>query len=415
MMKIAIVSDLHLGYERFYEDAYRQAREALETASSMADAIIIPGDIFDKRAPPPEVIAQGINIFRDLKDALKSAASVSEFKSTGDSKNYTDIPIIAIPGTHERTAIGRENAVQLLSLAGLLVDTSEATTIIAKGDEKVAIFGIGGISEERLRDRLKELNPRPVTGAFNIFMMHQSTYELLPFSTDFIHNEELPKGFDLYVNGHIHSAVTSQVHGKKFLIPGSTVLTQLKEGEQGKKGFILFDTKTEKHEFIGIRTRPFIVKKINPDLSDSSSILGQCEKEVEAVISKEKEKPIIRLILKGKLPAGVSVSDLHLGSLQRAYSEKAYLELDLSGLADESVEKEVENLRDEKIEEVPISQLGLSLLLAKLKENGFEKSSIQPTELFSILGSDLQKEKAVRKAMELIFESGEAPAQQTLS
>jgi len=62
-MKIAIVSDLHLGYERFYEDAYLQAKEALEKASSMADMLIIPGDLFDNRSPKPEVLAQGMNIF----------------------------------------------------------------------------------------------------------------------------------------------------------------------------------------------------------------------------------------------------------------------------------------------------------------------------------------------------------------
>ena len=406
-VKIAIVSDLHLGYERFYDDAYSQAREALETANKMADVILIPGDIFDKRSPPPEVIAQGINIFRDIKNSLQSSARVSEFKSAGESKIYTDIPIIAIPGTHERTSAGRENAVQLLSLAGLLVDTSEATTVVKKGEARVAVFGMGGLSEERLKDKLKELSPSPIAGAFNIFMMHQSTYELLPFSSEFIHNEELPRGFDLYVNGHIHSTVISEIHGKKFLIPGSTVLTQLKEGEQGRKGFLMFDTDTGKHNFVEIGARPFIAKKIEPDLTDSSLVLGECERVIDAIISKEKTKPIIRMILKGKLPGGVSASDLHLGSLQKTYSEKAYLEVDLSDLVDASVEKEMGDLREEKIEEIPISQLGLSFLLAKLKENGFDKSPIQPTELFNILGSDMQKEKAVKKALELIFE-GEA-------
>lgn len=404
-MKIAIVSDLHIGYERFYEDAYIQARAALEKANELADAIIIPGDIFDRRSPTPDVLAQAINIFRDLKESIRSKARVADFIPVdGNTKSHTDMPIVAIPGTHERTAAGRENALQLLGLAGLLVDTSESTTILEKDGERVAIFGLGGISEERLREKLKELSPKPVAGAFSIFMMHQSTYELLPFSSEFIHNEELPKGFDLYVNGHIHSTVESEIHGKKFLIPGSTVLTQLKDGEQRSKGFILFDTRTEKYEFVGINSRPFFVIRLVPDLSNSTKAREQCETEIEKVVSESKVKPIIRLVLSGKLPKGTSVPDLHMGSIQRSYAEKAYLEVDMAGLVDEATDQETQNLREEKIGDIPIRQLGMDILSAKLRENGFDKS-VQVAELFGILGGDLPKEKAVKKAMELIFDS----------
>ena len=53
-MRIAILSDFHLGYDRFREDAFRQAQEALVRAASEADALIIPGDIFDNRTPKPD-------------------------------------------------------------------------------------------------------------------------------------------------------------------------------------------------------------------------------------------------------------------------------------------------------------------------------------------------------------------------
>ena len=133
---------------------------------------------------------------------------------------------------------GKDNALNLMGLAGLLVDTSEATTIIEKDGEEVAIFGFGGIAEERVREQLVALDPKPVDGMFSIFMFHQSVYEILPFSDDFIHYDELPKGFDLYVDGHIHSRIEHTVHGKPFLIPGSTVLTQLKDGGAGAEGFL---------------------------------------------------------------------------------------------------------------------------------------------------------------------------------
>ena len=139
----------------------------------------MPGDIFDKRSPKPEVIAQAINIFRELSKK-DWGAKVARFDGRG-TRNHTTIPIIGISGTHERTAAGKENPLSLLGLAGLIVDTSEATTIIEKDGEKVAIFGLGGLSDERVKETLQELDPKPIEGAFNIFMFHQSVFELLPF------------------------------------------------------------------------------------------------------------------------------------------------------------------------------------------------------------------------------------------
>ncbi|MDE1851039.1 MAG: metallophosphoesterase family protein, partial [Candidatus Micrarchaeota archaeon] len=255
-MKIAILSDFHLGYDRFVEDAYKQAEEALTKASELADMMILPGDLFDIRNPRLEILAQGVNLFRNVARKKWEARVVAY---SGNKKLYTDIPIIAIPGTHERRAQNAGNSVELLSLAGLLIDASDATVEVEKDGEKVAVFSLGGLSEEKVKETLKELNPTPVDGAFNVFQFHQSIYELLPFSNDFIKFDDLPKGFDLYIDGHIHNKVESKVFGKPFLIPGSTVLTQLKDGEQEQKGFFLFDTKTKSYEFIPIESREFFV------------------------------------------------------------------------------------------------------------------------------------------------------------
>ncbi len=258
-MKIAILSDFHLGYERFREDAYKQAEEALNKAADMADAIVIPGDIFDNRTPKPDVIAEAINLFGGLRKR-EWGAKVVDF--SGEGERFTDVPIIAIPGTHERRAQDVVDPVDLLGMTGLVVDVSNATAIIQKGAEKVAIVGIGGIADERFREIILSVGPKPVSGIFSVFIFHESVYELLPFNESFIRQDELPKGFDLYVCGHIHSKVDSEVHGKKFLIPGSTVLTQLKPGEQEKKGFYIYDTISGKHEFVEIESRRFVMLKV---------------------------------------------------------------------------------------------------------------------------------------------------------
>lgn len=398
-MKLGIVSDFHIGYERFFTDAYVQARDALELASSMCDALLIPGDVFDKRNPRPDVIAQAVNIFRDLK-LHDWKATVTEFKSFRNSSSYTNLPIIAIPGTHERVAEGKENPVTVLALAGLLVDASESTVTIKKNNESVSIFGLGGLSEEMVKSTLARINPTPVDGNFNIFMFHQSTYELLPFSEHFIHNEELPEGFDLYIDGHIHSKFIGKIHGSDFLIPGSTVLTQQKENEQGQKGFFIYDTESKSFKFQGIKSRPFIVLNFNFDKADPGEVTSKIEPEIQRVIKENNEKPIIRVLIKGSIGKGFKNTDLQLRSLSMKFSGSAFLDIDYSKLVNSDIETEVQGIQEGKLEGLSIKELGMSIFNTKLKEAGFP-NSFNISELFDAL-SIRKKEKALKEAMDVL-------------
>jgi DNA repair exonuclease SbcCD nuclease subunit len=400
-MKIAIVSDMHIGYERFGNDAIRQATEAMELAHEVADAVIIPGDVFDKRAPKPDVIAQAINLFREMA-GKKWNAKVVEFRSP-TAKIFADIPVVAISGTHERTAAGKDNALNLMGLAGLLVDTSEATTIIEKDGERVAIFGFGGISEERVREQLNLLNPKPVDGLFSIFMFHQSVYEILPFSDEFIRYDELPKGFDLYVDGHIHSRIEHTVHGKPFLIPGSTVLTQLKDGEQGAKGFYLFDTQKRSYEFVEIKSRSFFVRELAFDGASPKEVKERCEREIEDACEKH-SNPILRIKLIGTIANGFGSADMPLQELINRYSDRVVLDLDSSKLVDTQVEKGIAEIRGAKDGSSSVKEMGIGMLLSKLKEDGLD-SKIRVSDLFNVLSADSKKDKVMAEAMELL-ESG---------
>lgn len=397
-MKLGIVSDFHIGYERFFADAYVQARDALELASSMCDALLIPGDVFDKRNPKPDVIAQAVNIFRDLKSHDWKAAVV-DFKSFRNSRAYTNLPIIAIPGTHERVAEGKENPVTVLSLAGLLVDASESTVTIEKGGEKVSVFGLGGLSEEMVKPTLDRINPKPVEGSFNIFMFHQSTYELLPFSEHFIHNEELPDGFDLYIDGHIHTKLIGKIHGSDFLIPGSTVLTQQKENEQGNKGFFIYDTETKKFEFQVIKSRPFFVLNFDFEEANPNEVVSKIEPEIQKVIKETSVKPIIHVLVKGSISKGFKNSDLQLRSLNLKFSGSAFLDID-SKLVSSDTENEIHEIQEGKLEGLSIKELGMSIFNARLKETGFP-DSFNTSELFEAL-SIKKKEKALKEALEVL-------------
>jgi DNA repair exonuclease SbcCD nuclease subunit len=323
--------------------------------------------------------------------------------SSTDTKLHTKVPVIAISGTHERTAFGKENPLSLLGLAGLLVDANEATIVVEKGDERVAVFGLGGLSEEMVKPKLLELDPRPASGAFNIFMFHQSIYELLPFSSDFIHYDDLPKGFDLYVDGHIHSRVEATVHGKKFLIPGSTVLTQLKEDEQEDRGFILFYTATYTYEFITIKCRQLVFKSLQFNAAEPKEIKESCEQEIERILKASREKPIIRMKLEGTMAKGFNSTDIPVNSITSKYGQKATIDFDNSKLLDPELQSDIEAIRENKIGDMPISELGMNILGGRLKELKFD-DKIKYTELFGILSDTSKKEKVLIEAMRFLNE-----------
>lgn len=396
-MRIALLSDFHLGYERFREDAYRQAEEALALAAESADVLLIPGDIFDNRQPSPEVLAEAITLFRELSKR-KWKAGVVDF--SGEGRNFTSIPIIAIPGTHERKAEGVEDAVDLLGLAGLLVDATNATVIVGKEGEKIAVRGLGGIADDRFREIVARENPKPVNGMFNVLFFHQSVYELLPFDKEYITLDELPKGYDLYVNGHIHAKVETTAHGKPFLISGSTVLTQLKAGEQERKGFFVYDTEKGDYAFHQIRSRRFILLKITVDGKDPATI----EREIGTLIEKNcgDDRPILRIELSGKVKDGFKNMQIETQEIIKRYSDSAIVELGRSGI-EAAASKKSEGLGSRLAEGVSIKDYGLGIFAERLRENKYALDR-NPKELFDTLSSDEGKEKIVKKAIGQLLE-----------
>lgn len=400
-MKIAILADFHIGYDRFREDALIQAEEALEKACEAADLIVIAGDIFDYRHPKPEVIAEAITLFRKFS-SRKFGAVVSGVE--GRRKPYTQVPIIAIPGTHERRTDGEVDPVDLLSLAGLLVNANQARVSVSKDGETVAVFGVGGTAEERFKETLKKLDPKPVEGAFNLFLFHQSVYELLPFSKDFVRLEELPTGFDLYVDGHIHSKVETKCHGKNFLIPGSTVLTQLKEGEQEGKGFFVYDTRKGTYEFSKIKSRRFFLIEVDVEGMEPSDIRRTVEEKVSRAAEGGHDRPIIRVVLKGRLKEGFKAIDVGMRGITDSYSDRAIVEIAKSGI-EGAVSEDAEKLRSGILDNISIRDFGMGVFMEKLKQNKYSLD-VSPTALFDALSSEGKKESVLKEALALVLENG---------
>ena len=253
------------------------------------------------------------------------------------------------------------------------------------------------------KGRLSEMSPKPTQGTFSIFMFHQSLYEMLPYNEHFMKYSDLPAGFDLYVSGHMHSRQEAEVHGKKLLMPGSTVLTQMKGDEQGSKGFIIFDTNDGTHKFVQINSRPYTSRAIAANDAKPRELVEMCEAEISKALASGKEKPILRLKVSGTLAKGFEKADLQVHALLMRYSGKAYLTIDTSQLSSPGTDLMIDGIRDGKIDDIPIKELGMLTLSAKLKESGVDKS-VNYTELFNLLSSQSSKEKIIRSANELLFD-----------
>jgi DNA repair exonuclease SbcCD nuclease subunit len=347
-MKVAIFSDLHLGYTRFEEDSYVQAEKAITEASKNADLILCAGDIFDTKVPKLETLKRAVDIFR---------------KAT--------VPVYAIHGNHERRAREFVNPAQLLASSTDIKLLHEQGEVFERNGEKVQVFGVGSVPEEHASETIRKAVGDKFTkeeGAFTVLMIHQSIKELVPgaeeeVSLEFL--ESLP--FDLIVNGHIHETMTKL--GGRFLIPGSTVITQLKKSETESKGYFLYDTKERKAEFKEIDSRKFFYEGL--DFKDAGEMdVREKVKETVERIRKEHPTAVIAIKLNGSLKEGLAASDVKLDDYADVFIENR--------LNVESLSARLEMIRDIRRENLSVRDIALKELRAKTegKVTLFDSSEI---------------------------------------
>lgn len=368
-MRIAILSDPHLGYARFEDDSYSQAERAIVDASARADLILCAGDIFDTKVPKLETLKKGIEIFR------KAA-----------------VPVFAIFGNHERRPKDMVNPVQLIAAGSGIRLLHMESAVFEKDNEKVQVLGIGSVPEEYAETAVKRAMEgyTKEPGAFTILMVHQSIKELVPGGSDELsleYLESLP--FDLIVDGHIHETIVKL--GGRFIIPGSTVITQLKESEARSKGYFLYDTIARKADFVEIGTRPFFFETLVFDKAGSDDVREMVRAKVDSIRA-SKPDAIISIKIDGSLAEGLSSSDIRIGDTKDVYIDNR--------LNMESLGARLAKIRDSRDATLTAKELALKELTAKtagkitLFEAGelFEKLVESPDETMAYLERRNKKE-----------------------
>ncbi len=361
-MRIAIISDFHFGFGSGTErenDPYDAVAEALEK-SKKCDLILMPGDLFDSRNPDADVLSRSMEILQ------KPLLEKSDVRFSGFCGNKTQvsemalmgIPMVAIHGTHERRVKGLINPIQALEKAGFLIHLHCNGVVFEKDGEKVCIQGLSGVPDQYAESVLKEWYPKPVEGAFNIFVLHQSITEFL-YADNTIDMNKLPKGFDLYVNGHIHDSKVSEYSGKKFIIPGSLIATQLrKEEAKEPKSFFIFDTNTGKEEKVSLeKQRKFFFVEHSDHFNE----------EMEKLINENMDKkPIVRVSFSNEFDPS------EIEDIETKYSGKVILSIKRK----KSDEKkfDTKTLEEHKLS---VDELGKKLLHENLEKDDLDPKTFE--------------------------------------
>ena len=299
-MKIAIISDLHLGFRQYgslerENDFYNQLSLVKDEINKHnPDMLIIAGDLFDKPNPSPVAI----NAYRE-----------------GIANIDVDI-ICSIKGNH--TMILRDNHYSIDDFFGgediygyyFLDDSSFNTQSFALEtpydldfsnykDVKVQVDGITYRTNSNIEEFLsvqKDMAEQCSKDFFNILVVHQSFKEFCGFTGEELSIEDLNyKPYDVVICGHIHSRFDTVLSdGTIFIQPGSIErmnTTEAQDEQKNGKGFYLLDTESKEVSFHQVKCpRKFFLGEIK---IESKKDLEKHLKELQNDTKKLDVAPII--------------------------------------------------------------------------------------------------------------------------
>ncbi len=396
-MRIAIFSDIHLGFQEEQvrqSESFDNARQAFGiVCAKEVDAILMAGDIFDIPLPSPETLLKGFEIFSIAQKQKQSRVKIKVLgKEEVRGKTFFGIPVITIHGTHEYRSLGHTNILELFDASGHLIYLKMKRAVIELGSEIVCIHGFGGVPEKKSLEVLKLWNPVPLEGAVNILVMHQSITEFLPFADDMVATislSDLPHGFDLIVNGHLHWSNIQHLEHATFLLTGSTVTTQMKKLEGEKpKGVFVFDTVSKKIDFfpLPVQRRLFYFKE-KFAAATPGQIVSKASDCIQAAIAKnEGIIPMVRLKFHGTLAPGFNSIDVDFHELKQEFEGKAILSISKEFFS-ESFKKKIGELRELHASKHSIASIGIDLLEKNLEKTSFNRA-FDSREIFELLAED---------------------------
>jgi DNA repair protein SbcD/Mre11 len=394
-MLLGIFSDTHLGFgddERYIEAFDRFDESIAFFKEKNVDYILHAGDLFDHAIPTQEVWHKTMECFN--KNNSKITTLTKTYLEDKFDVLIKGIPIIAIHGTHEFRGKDFSNALAVLEEANCLLHLHAGNVKLVKNEEEVYVHGMGGVPEKHAKMVLAKYNPCAIENKTNLLLLHQSFKEFLPFNDDSIASlslSDLPDGFDLIIDGHLHWTNEQKVEGKRFLLTGSTIFTQMKKLESEKgKGCFVFNTETKDLEFFPFKNqRKLFYEKIKFKAAQPEEVIEAVNQKVKEIFSDEFEiKPLVRFKLVGTLAKGFSQKDvkLELPLKKGIFSITKKFESEL-------FKKQIDNLKELQKEKKGVIEMGINILEKNVED---AKIKIDTRRLFDLLAEgEIEKAEVV--------------------
>lgn len=387
-MKIAVMSDLHLGFRQYgsierEDDFYNHFLKICEEINKEnPDIVIIAGDIFDKPNPSPKAISMyrnGVgNLNSDITIAIKG--------------NHTMIARVGHYSIDEYFGDDEFEGYYLLddgtwSANMYAMETQYDMEFNKYKNKKLQIDGITYRSNSQLDEFLEvqKILSGNITKdeTYRILVVHQAFKEFCGFTGEelSIHDIDYSK-YDAVICGHIHGHFHIKLDEDTWFIqPGSIERMNTAEAldeQNNGKGFYIIDTNKNSVEFHQVKcSRKFFLGDINiyneEDLEKHFELLNKA-------LTKLKEPAIISYNFKSYLKNNELLRN-KIGSL------KNNVLLDKSDIYDET-EEEIS---------LEVSEKEMPTVAEAIKMYG-EKSDLTDEEIqlavdiYNVLGKDEEKD-----------------------
>lgn len=268
-MKLAIISDLHIGkrqyrtdengFNRFEHIGYRALREYTDIIlKNSPDMVIDAGDVFD--IPNPPILA------------MKNYHTMQ--------KKLSDIPTMTILGNHDFNFVNKKNKCSAVDMAQHTYFADYSIKSVEMNDILFVMMPYIYDKQDNIQNYFNEC--REIVTQSNMSKKILVTHGI----TEHYHNESLigdpfmipdslVECFDLVIIGHIHTPFDYMSKKTLVISPGSMIDYQ---AHTDRTGVIFLDTDTMKFEKIKVKT-PHIIKK-NCTEQDINDVLSNVTEDI---------------------------------------------------------------------------------------------------------------------------------------
>lgn len=329
-MRFAHLADIHLGFQKT-EELQKVEQEIFEGAlddcvSKKVDFILIPGDLFHVNIPEMRVQKFAFRKFKQVHDA--------------------GIPVYVVYGSHDFSPVSN-SVIDLLVEVGYL---KKVTKVLEGKDDKIhldfvvdkktgaLLAGLSGLKagkDSLYYEKLDRESLESVPG-FKIFLFHGGLDEMKTEETsqgDFMPLSLLPKNFDYYAGGHLHSFSHQNYSGYENVVYPGTLFSgyhsDLEENAKGRKrGYILvdFDSKVNSVEFVDVPNVGYEYVEVDAQNKISKSVNVELAGRISGIDPVGK---IIVIKVAGEMSQG-KTSDVEFSSLKHGLKEQGALEVKIN-------------------------------------------------------------------------------------